>query len=338
MAPLMRLNPLVSQLKGIAIAAIVPLVALTTLTERAAAFGFNTVYSFGDSLSDTGNSFALTRGLVPPLILYPSDGRFSNGPVWAEYLAPKLGASLETLAVGGARTNNTNNLSALFPQLGGLTQQINAITVGDPNALYVLWTGANDYLNGGSRNPVPTVTNLSNAVLALANVGAKNIAIGNLPNLGSVPGTSRDPVISAALNQLTQAHNSLLAQSLSVIRLTQPGLNLYSLDFNSLFSNAIANPSKYGFTNVSQSCLLTLCSTPNTYLFWDEIHPTTVGHYQLAEFAYASIQAQAVPEPSATVGLALGGAFLVGMGVCRKQRQRRVTLNLPRTTPDVFES
>lgn len=318
----MILNNLISGLRGLAIAAIIPLAAIGTMPQAAEAFGFNKIYSFGDSLSDTGNSFRLTGGVIPPNLLYPSNGRFSNGPVWTEFLATKFGASLEPLAVGGARTNNTNNFSSMFPQLGGLTQQIAAIQVGEPDALYILWTGANDYLNGGSQNPVPTVTNLSNAVLALASVGARNIAVGNLPNLGSIPGTSRDPVIAAALNALTQSHNALLAQSLSVIRQTQPHLSLYTLDFNLLVSDAIANPSRFGFTNVTESCLFTLCRTPDTYLFWDEIHPTTVAHTEIAEFAYASIQAQAVPEPTTIAGLFLGSAFLTGVNARRKQRQR----------------
>ena len=32
------------------------------------------------------------------------DGRFTNGPVWAEYAAKDLNASLKSLAVGGATT------------------------------------------------------------------------------------------------------------------------------------------------------------------------------------------------------------------------------------------
>ncbi|MDX2239419.1 MAG: SGNH/GDSL hydrolase family protein [Leptolyngbyaceae cyanobacterium bins.302] len=297
---------LISKFQTIAIAVTLPIAAITAAPQTAEAFGFTTVYSFGDSLLDTGNVYAATNGLFPPNVLYPSNGRFSNGPVWTEYFAPKVGASLQTLAFGGARTDSTNNI----PGFPGLTQQIGSISVGDPNALYVLWAGGNDYLNAQRTDPVPTVTNLSNAVLALTNVGAKNIAVGNLPNLGALPGTSADPVRAAGLNQLTQAHNSLLAQSLSVIRQSQPNINLFTLDFNFLFSDAIANPNQYGFTNVSDSCLLTGCTTPNTYLFWDEIHPTTAGHAQISEFAYASLQAQAVPEPSVAIGMLLGSAFL----------------------------
>lgn len=311
----MKFTNLGIQFSTAAIAVSLPVLGVVVTPSSVEAFSFTTIYSFGDSLMDTGNLYAATGNLFPPNAIYPSNGRFSNGPVWTEYLAPQLGTPLQTLAFGGARTDNTNQL----PGLPGLTQQINQITIGDPNALYILWAGANDYLNAGRTDPVPTVTNLSNAVLTLANVGARNIAVGNLPNLGQLPGTSSDPVRVAGLNQLTQAHNSLLAQSLSVIQQSQPTLGLYSLDFNTLFSDAIANPAQFGFTNVTESCLLTRCPTPNTYLFWDEIHPTTAGHAQLAEFAFTSLQAQAIPEPATTIGLLLGSAFLAGSRARRRK-------------------
>jgi len=325
----MRLKTFGSKVQAVAIAATLPLAAVVINPATAAAVSFTTVYSFGDSLSDTGNTFAATLGAIPPSFRYPSNGRFTNGPVWVEYLAPKLDASLQTLAFGGARTDDTNNFSSIpgLSFLPGLTQQINAIPAGDPDALYVIWAGGNDYLNGARTNPVPIVTNLDNAVLSLAAKGAKNIAVGNLPNLGSVPGTIGSPNASA-LNQLTQAHNALLAQSLHVIRQTQPGVNIFTLDFNSLFSNAIANPSAFGFTNVTDSCvgIFTACASPSTYLFWDEIHPTTAGHAVLADFAFASVQAQAVPEPPATIGLLVGGVFLFGLSKLRQKRHQPISI------------
>ena len=74
---------------------------------------------FGDSLSDSGNSFTLTGGIIPPDPPYDS-GRFSNGPVALEYLAEDLELTLDlyyddeegnNFAVGGARTGtgNSNN-------------------------------------------------------------------------------------------------------------------------------------------------------------------------------------------------------------------------------------
>src|SRR5262245_14581793 len=68
------------------------------------------VVVFGDSLSDTGNLFLASGGTVatPPYF----NGRFSNGPVWVEVLADKLGLDAPTpsvlggtnFAFGGAET------------------------------------------------------------------------------------------------------------------------------------------------------------------------------------------------------------------------------------------
>ncbi|MGB5596154.1 MAG: SGNH/GDSL hydrolase family protein, partial [Crocosphaera sp.] len=46
------------------------------------------IFIFGDSLSDGGNFFNISGGF-PPEPFY-IDGRFSNGPTWAEYLAEDL--------------------------------------------------------------------------------------------------------------------------------------------------------------------------------------------------------------------------------------------------------
>jgi len=52
----------------------------------------NQIVVFGDSLSDSGNLFAATMGTTPPPPYY--QGRFSNGPVWVEDLAGRLGVEM----------------------------------------------------------------------------------------------------------------------------------------------------------------------------------------------------------------------------------------------------
>lgn len=52
-------------------------------------------FVFGDSLSDTGNLFQKTAGLLPPSPLY-FNGRFSNGALSVEQLAQSLGLSLSS--------------------------------------------------------------------------------------------------------------------------------------------------------------------------------------------------------------------------------------------------
>ncbi len=297
------------------------------LPVKATAASFSTIYAFGDSLSDTGNAFKATASQLPPSPPY-FEGRFSNGPVWVEYLAKALGLNQTNFAIGGANTDSNNTLIPGNPlNLPGLEQQIKNFTTANPTAdkdgLYIVWAGANDYLAGGVTNPTQPVTNLANAVTSLANVGAKNIMVVNLPDLGKLPGTSSNSQTSAGLSTLTGFHNSGLNTTLTALS-QQPGINIIPVDINSLFSRATATKEEFGFTNVTDSCLnlaaQTICPNQNEYLFWDAIHPTTRAHSFIAETALAAVGGKSIPEPSAVLGmLALGALGAAGM------RKRKLT-------------
>eukprot|EP00124_Ichthyophonus_hoferi_P000388 Ihof_evm27s13 gene=Ihof_evmTU27s13 len=66
---------------------------------------FSQIFSYGDSLSDTGNAYRLTNRLFPPQPPYNA-GRFSDGPVWIEYLSDTLHVPFTSYAFGGATVNN----------------------------------------------------------------------------------------------------------------------------------------------------------------------------------------------------------------------------------------
>ncbi len=68
------------------------LVFAAGLLASSAASAYSDIFVFGDSLSDSGNVFAATGGF-PPAPYY--DGRFSNGPTYAEDLAGMLGSLLK---------------------------------------------------------------------------------------------------------------------------------------------------------------------------------------------------------------------------------------------------
>lgn len=281
---------------------------------KATAASFSQIYVFGDSLSDTGNSFNATG--IPPSPPY-FQGRFSNGPVWSEYLADDLGLTPQqqtNYAFGGANSGSDNTLVPGLQGLPGLQQQIDSYkatnTSADPNALYVVWAGANDYLSSSTTNPAVPVNNLSTAINSLADYGAKNVMVVNLPDLGKLPGTSGNTQVSTGLSALSQAHNSGLAANLNLLS-QQSDVNIIPVDVNSLFNQAIASPAQFNFTNVTESCLTqtSVCSNPNEYLFWDDIHPTTAAHEFVGDLAFSSLESKAVPEPAANLGILTIGAL-----------------------------
>jgi len=266
---------------------------------------FSQMFVFGDSLSDDGNIFALTQGAVPPTPPY-FNGRFSNGPIWVEDLAPTLGLTFNPandFALGGSTTGtqNTGNIPGV-PPLPALQQQIDSFTStnlkADPNALYVVYAGANDYLGAGTTDVKTVVNNLTTAVTKLAAVGARNFMVPNLPNLGVLPGpASQGSQAQLGLGLISTAHDTNLAASLAVLE-KNPNINIIPVDVFNLFNNAIANPAAFGFTNVTNNIVpgagtdptlrgftIPAGVNPNQYLFWDLIHPTTRAHFFVATTA-----------------------------------------------------
>jgi thermolabile hemolysin len=254
---------------------------------------------FGDSLSDVGTLFQLSGGMYPPNPPY-FQGRYSNGRVWVEYLAESLNLSSQqskNFAYGGSTTGKVNpgagqiNYNNFVPDL--LTQ-VKSFTQtnqqANPHALYVIWAGANDYLQGVSSATVP-LENLTKAIASLHDFGAKKMIVGNLPDLGHLPAT-RSNGNSAYLSGLTQAHNQGLRRSLKLISQQRSDLQIATLDANKLYREAITNPADFGFSNVISGCMAGLSSygNPDQFLFWDSIHPTTAAHRIIGKTALAAIQ------------------------------------------------
>ncbi|NEN92506.1 MAG: SGNH/GDSL hydrolase family protein [Okeania sp. SIO3H1] len=261
---------------------------------------FSDIYVFGDSLSDTGNAFVATGGLLPPSPPY-FEGRISNGPLWIETLAPQLELTSNpslNFAVNGATTgfvNDTNNLlpEGTPPLLIGLQTQIDNFIAEtpetDPDALYVVWAGANDYLGGSTQDVQSSVGNLSVAVNKLASIGARNFMLPNLPDLGLTPfGQSLPPEQQQGLSLLSDGHNSGLAATSQILE-QDPNINIISPDFRTIFDDVIVNPTDFGFTNVTDNFLASGAINPDDFLFFDDIHPTTNAHNFVADTAIKSI-------------------------------------------------
>ncbi len=201
-------------------------------------------------------------------------------------------------AFGGAQTgqNATGEFGEALP---GVLRQVDwyledlaiAGASANPNALYIVWAGANDYQTIPNPDPQQTVNNLVSAVEQLYNAGARHIVLPNLPDVGKTPqALSPDaPVASETLTEVVNLHNDLLSTAWSQLEETLPELNLIPLDSNSLFDQVLNFPAAFGLTNTTEPCLdfttVVPCETPETTVFWDVIHPTTVTHQILANYA-----------------------------------------------------
>ncbi|HXS73638.1 MAG TPA: autotransporter domain-containing protein, partial [Rhodanobacteraceae bacterium] len=188
----------------------------------------------------------------------------------------------------------------------------------DPNALYSVWGGANDvFFNVGlaQANLITAAqvqTNLQTAaqtelglIAQLGQAGAKRVVVFNLPDIGKTPESlAGGPAVSAQGTGLSIIYNSTLNAGLA-----QTGVDIIPIDTFGLINEVVANPARYGFTNVTDAaCGLAstslLCGpqgqpfpftyapgTENTFLFADGVHPTTAAHALLGQYVVSVIQA-----------------------------------------------
>jgi phospholipase/lecithinase/hemolysin len=293
------------------------------------------IVSFGDSLTDVGNFYAATGGASPPAPYYP--GNFTNGLNWVQYLAQDLGVAAPTAsssggtdyAYGGATTGTGTTTvtflgaTATVPNIGTQIDTYLASHTPTAGQLFTIWGGANDFLYAGQTNPYVPAENIAAEITQLAQAGARQFLIPNLPALGLLPATSSLPApIPSELNTLAADFDAILQGEAAQLE-QQLGVQIHIVDVYSLLNNVIADPSQYGFTNVTDSALLS-GSNGSGYLFWDTIHPTT----QADQFI-GGLAAQSVPEPSSLV--LLGIAITIAAG--RVWFSRRVASTAPRSCP-----
>lgn len=307
--------------------------------------GYSALYVFGDSLSDSGNDYLLTRGAVPNGSIYTDGvnaGRFTNGLNYADLLAAKLGVTLAPSLIGGTNYAYGGARTASVALPGSLTfnQQITqySTTIGsaDSNALYTLWIGANDLSDAIAATALgsPTaladtitlaMTGIANAIGTLALMGAEHFLIPNLPDMALVPElrayNSAD--LSALATMASMSFNTALADMLMSDAFA--ALDIRTFDVFAAQHDMTEHPELYGLTNVADGCYTGFvdgssltgsapetCATPDEYFYWDFEHPSARVHAELARLAFA-----AVPEPQTW------SLVLAGLGLATFMRRRR---------------
>lgn len=218
------------------------------------AAGISEIVFFGDSLTDNGNLYSLLK-VVPKSPPY-YNGRFTNGPTWAETLGDhyrdKLSIPYSIYAYGGATVllhSPTDKFFAPITLEGELLQYYsNSLFSDKSTTLYIIWIGANDYLMDDQTDidllTTQVVDKITWAITSLTGQGAQHFLILNLPDLAKAP--------FAVINNDTEhlhavgtMHNQKLAKAIQSLNESNPSLKVISLDIYDIFNDLVTNTEKY---------------------------------------------------------------------------------------------
>lgn len=299
--------------------------AVSFLTASAQPRVLSGQFTFGDSLSDNGNSYAASGRTTPPPPYF--QGRFSNGLMFTE----RLGQLIEPHATAGSARTNLNFAYGGATALAGSTvpsvaQQIELYrTQGIPATrtdLFTVLIGANDIL-AATRVPatagdpvaldaaaVAAAGGAANAVQTLAGLGAKNIVVAGLPNLGTTPrAIIGGAAATAAAQRASFAFNRELRARLEALAAAAPDLNLVYVDLEQIGDRIIRDSRALGLANTTAAYLAPAElgggeGDPNRYMFWDEIHPTATTHALIGAIIVEQLNPQIPLAFAGTVGTA----------------------------------
>ena len=259
---------------------------------------------FGDSLSDMGNAYNSIARLPqsPPYW----NGRFSDGPVWAELVSQQIGLTIShgrgsesgtNRAYGGARSGG-GYTSFVIPNTG---TQVNEYTNNywlQQTDLAVIWIGGNDFLGGGQENPQVVVNNIADHVTVLNQNGGKQFLILDMPSLERTPNyADESDSDKQAMHARMLDYNSRLANDMAALAISL-SVSIQVVAMLDMFETMVLNGSFYGITNPTDTACDsgdglceqgdTIVPNPEEYIFFDGLHPTAttqllVAHYVLEQ-------------------------------------------------------
>ncbi|HEX3383252.1 MAG TPA: SGNH/GDSL hydrolase family protein [Paraburkholderia sp.] len=287
------------------------------------------VVSFGDSLSDVGTYAPLAsavgggRFTTNPGQVWSQDvAQYYGDTLSAAYtidLTHKLSAQNGFGYAEGGSTVATpaNQYDFLSDVIGNIEMPVNQQVSSylsahgsfNANQLVLVWAGANDVLRAGNLPAAAPVvqaaaTTLAQLVGQIVQNGGAHVVVVNLPNIGLSPKGLAMADGGANLTQLSQLFNDTLNTALQTDGL-QP--KVIEVDSYTWSNQLIANFQANGFTvsNTGQACdpkktpddTSLLCSpatyvsanADQTYMFADDLHPTTHMHALFAQFVEQQI-------------------------------------------------
>ncbi len=257
------------------------------------------------------NPDLLNQQTLIPAAPYAVGGHhFSNGPTWIEQFAQARGLAADTRPAfqsSGAKATNyavgSARASPLTVTANTLARQVAQFLtdsggVAPPDALYVIEMGSNDVDDALLAGSIPSglilVNNAISAIQFVTNElyarGARKFLIVNVPDLEKTPALAVLDALQPGAKQLaaffTTTFNGLLGAQVVAPLTALAGSSVALLDAFALVDQVVANKAAYGLIDVTNHCILPAlpaappytCATPDTFLFWDGIHPTRAFH------------------------------------------------------------
>ena len=242
--------------------------------------GFTHIVAFGDSFTDNG--YIDGHGF----------NRDSNGKVWVEYLADRLHVEdLDNRAWGGARTDDGHYLGFDW---SGFNWQVDRFQLQSmpKETLFTVWIGVNDYWDAKG-DPGDSVENIRRGLEKLVAKGARHLVVFNnfdlTLSLGYGPKTEYHGLVPA-VRELTQEFNrglyKMLFDAVDGFAQNNPGVKVYFVDIDAFMGTYVR---KHEFADSPWRGSYAF-PDPEKYLWYDEWHPMTQCHLEIAAMVYQILQ------------------------------------------------
>ncbi len=233
------------------------------------------------------NFVSLTKNFDIPVVPEAPyvGGKFSNGPIWAEYLTGMLGLDTRNpeqyinRSHGGSWSLCATDKLGYINSLGTkkVTQVVEKMFAGSlippcsdllvqaylreypkfgPNEVVVYFFGGNDYLNMHD-NPSDVVNAQKRSIEKMISHGAKHIVWVNMPDMTRAPRYLKsDFKIRSQAKYLISLHNQWHLNTLNQMKndYRRKGVNIHLLDARALFRKVLNNAVTFNITNVTEPC------------------------------------------------------------------------------------
>jgi len=199
----------------------------------------------------------------------------------------------------------------------------------DPDTLYVVMIGGNDIRaartlitqeehrskRAANQRLKQATESIKAQLQKLVGAGAQHILVVNAPDIGAIPETDlvamqllataedrKDERRAKRLEKITRVlsakYNGRLASVISDVE-EESNIDIHEFDLFQYVTDTVENADTLGLTNTDDACIYVFSAggamnpecNLDTFLFFDEIHPTTVVHQRAGAALYQSLMA-----------------------------------------------